>query len=82
MPLHKATHIRCCAHSEAALYSTPGIKMETYSYNISFFFCFFLLLLFVFVFRDRISLYSPGCPRTHSVDQAGLELRNLPVSAS
>jgi hypothetical protein len=28
------------------------------------------------------SLCSPGCPRTHSVDQAGLELRNLPASAS
>jgi hypothetical protein len=23
---------------------------------------------------------SPGCPRTHSVDQAGLELRNPPAS--
>jgi hypothetical protein len=43
-----------------------------------------LLLLFVcfFVFRDRVSLCSPGCPGTHSVDQAGLELRNLPASAS
>jgi hypothetical protein len=29
------------------------------------------------VFRDRVSLYSPGCPGTHLVDQAGLELRNL-----
>ena len=27
-------------------------------------------------------MYSPGCPGTHSVDQAGLELRNLPASAS
>jgi hypothetical protein len=34
------------------------------------------------VFRDRVSLYSPGCPGTHSVDQAGLELRNPPASAS
>jgi hypothetical protein len=34
------------------------------------------------VFGDRVSLYSPGCPGTHSVDQAGLELRNLPASAS
>jgi hypothetical protein len=47
----------------------------------------FLVLVFVFiflvlVFRDRVSLYSPGCPGTHSVDQAGLELRNLPASAS
>jgi hypothetical protein len=33
-------------------------------------------------FKDRISLYSPGCPRTYFVDQAGLELRNLPASAS
>jgi hypothetical protein len=33
-------------------------------------------------FRDRVSLCSPGCPGTHSVDQAGLELRNLPASAS
>jgi hypothetical protein len=28
------------------------------------------------------SLYSPGCPGTHFVDQAGLELRKLPASAS
>jgi hypothetical protein len=27
-------------------------------------------------------LYSSGCPRTHFVDQAGLELRNPPASAS
>jgi hypothetical protein len=34
------------------------------------------------VFQDRVSLCSPGCPGAHSVDQAGLELRNLPASAS
>jgi hypothetical protein len=42
----------------------------------------FLFLFFVFVFQDRVSLCSPGCPGTHSVDQAGLELRNPPASAS
>jgi hypothetical protein len=31
---------------------------------------------------DRVSLCSPGCPGTHFVDQAGLELRNPPASAS
>ncbi|GAB1287053.1 Targeting protein for Xklp2 [Apodemus speciosus] len=31
---------------------------------------------------DRVSLCSPGCPGTHSVDQAGLELRNPTASAS
>jgi hypothetical protein len=45
-----------------------------------------LLLLFVFgfgfVFRDRVSLYSPGCPGIHFVDQTGLELRNPPASVS
>jgi hypothetical protein len=28
----------------------------------------------------KISLCSPGCPETHSVDQADLELRNPPAS--
>ena len=41
------------------------------------FFC-----LFVSVFWDMVSLHSPGCPRTHFVDQAGLKLRNLPASTS
>jgi hypothetical protein len=43
---------------------------------------FVCFVLFCFVFWDRVSLYSPGCPGTHFVDQAGLELRNLPASAS
>jgi hypothetical protein len=43
----------------------------------------FFVLFFVFCFfRDRVSLCSPGCPGTHFVDQAGLELRNPPASAS
>jgi hypothetical protein len=37
---------------------------------------------FFLVFRDRVSLCSPGCPGAHFVDQAGLELRNPPASAS
>jgi hypothetical protein len=37
---------------------------------------------FCLVFRDRVSLCSPGCPGTHSVDQAGLKFRNPPASAS
>jgi hypothetical protein len=41
-----------------------------------------LLLFFFFIFQDRVSLYSPGCPGTHFVDQAGLKLRNPPASAS
>jgi hypothetical protein len=42
--------------------------------RISFFVGFFVVL-FCFL-RDKVSLCSPGSPRTHSVDQAGLELRD------
>jgi hypothetical protein len=43
-----------------------GVSLWTWA------FCFVLFFVFVFVFRDRVSLYSPGCPRTHFVEQAGL----------
>jgi hypothetical protein len=38
-------------------------------------FCFAL-------FEDRVPLCSPGCPGSHSVDQAGLEFGDPPASAS
>ena len=40
------------------------------------------LFIIIIIFQDRVSLFSPGCPGTHFVDQASLELRNLPASAS
>jgi hypothetical protein len=49
---------------------------------VSFFFSFFVLFWFGLVFQDRVSLYSPGCPGTHFVDQVSLKLRNPPASAS
>jgi hypothetical protein len=45
-------------------------------------FCFCFYLGFFVCFGDRVSLCVPGCPGTHFVDQAGLELRNPPASAS
>jgi hypothetical protein len=53
--------------------------------SVSFMKGAFRLVLFcvcVCVFRDRVSLCSLACPGTHSADQAGLELRNPPASAS
>jgi hypothetical protein len=41
-----------------------------------------LVLFLVLFFCVWVSLYSPGCPGTYFVDQAGLELRNPPASAS
>jgi hypothetical protein len=43
---------------------------------LRFVFVFAFVFVFVCFFQDRVSLYSPGCAGTHSVDQAGLELRN------
>jgi hypothetical protein len=56
-----------------------GTASDMFPFLCSLFVCLFDWL---FVFQDRVSLCSPGCPGTHSVDQAGLELRNLPASAS
>jgi hypothetical protein len=43
-------------------------------------FCF-VLFCFVLFFPDRVSLCSPGCPATHSVDQAGLKGIHLSFSS-
>jgi hypothetical protein len=51
---------------------------SVFSFFLFLFFSFFLS----FFFLDRVSLCSLGCPGTHSVDQAGLGLRNPLASAS
>ena len=38
--------------------------------------------IFFFFWFFETGFLSPGCPGTHSVDQASLELRNPPASAS
>jgi hypothetical protein len=41
------------------------------------------MFAFVVVFqKGRVSLWSSGCLRPRSVDEAGFELRNQPASAS
>ena len=39
------------------------------------------LVGWVSVFQDTVSLCNPGCLKTHSVDHAGLELRDLSSSS-
>jgi hypothetical protein len=59
------------------------IRGLVWGFLLFLFFVFVCLFVFCFCFCfDRVSLYSPGCPGTHSEDQAGLELRNPPASAS
>jgi hypothetical protein len=44
--------------------------------------CPLLLVIFILFSQDKVSLCNSGCLGTHSVDQAGLELRDPPASAS
>jgi hypothetical protein len=82
---HAASNLLCCWRF------TPSLFIWIGSYTVAFLVWFglvwfglvwFGLVWFGLVFRDRVSLYSSGCPGTHSVDQAVLELRNPPTSAS
>jgi hypothetical protein len=61
-----------------------NLKTSTaYSLFILTFFQFIYLFIYWLVgWFFETGLCSPVCPGTHSVDQADLELRNLPASAS
>jgi hypothetical protein len=73
VPVHRAKAIR----------QTMKLFPVFWSHSLSYSLLVVSLFFFFFgFFRDRVSLCSPGCPGTHSVDQAGLELRNPPASAS
>jgi hypothetical protein len=84
------THLAILSHREeagsrwermAGVLRGSGFRTQT---EVSFIFILFLFFYFFifFFFRDRVSLHSSGCPGTHFVDQAGLDLRNPPASAS
>jgi hypothetical protein len=72
----------CILLSRNKFVTLTVINFSYFMSILGFFVCLFVLFCFVFVFRDRVSLYSPGCPGTHFVHQDGLKLRNLPTSAS
>ena len=65
-----------------AVISCPIWLLATELWHSDYFLVFVFVCLFCFVFQDRVSLYRPGCPGTHSVDQVGLKLRNPPASDS
>jgi hypothetical protein len=75
MPIHEHTHTHTHTH-------TAPLRQVAYRCVSVFSFSFFLFFFVVCLFRDRVSLCSSGCPGTHSVEYAGLELRNPPASAS
>ena len=66
------------AHEASPSAEGAGGKLWLQKKGESFLFFSFAFLLS----RDGVSLCSPGCPGTRSVNQAGLELINPPTSAS
>jgi hypothetical protein len=68
--------------SSLRFYRTYCDLEEYFHKIISVFFQHFLIIILLFFFRYRVSLCSPGCPGTHSVDQADPELRKPPATAS
>jgi hypothetical protein len=71
-------------YSHRPLYSKAPEKFKTLQlpFYIYFFISSFLPFFGVGRCWDRVSLYSPSCPGTCSVDQAGLEPKGLSASAS
>jgi hypothetical protein len=79
--LYSATSLKftCCKlHFSCILNISRTFIME----KVLVFVCLFVCLFVCFWFFDTGFFCSPGCPGTHSVDQAGLELRSPPASAS
>ena len=74
------------------LYIQPSLHLWDETYLIMMDDCFdvfldsggknFLFVCLGFFSQGRVSLCSSGCLGSHSVEQAGLELRKLPASAS
>jgi hypothetical protein len=60
----------------------PGPKIYGQKIYLYGFLFVCLLGLVWFGVLDFVSLCNPGCPGTHSVDQAGLKLRDQPASVS
>ena len=57
---------------ESPLYLLPSIYLSV---------CLSIYMFTLFI-QDRVSLFNPDFSRTHSVDQASLDHRDPPVSAS
>jgi hypothetical protein len=63
-------------------FSFPSFSFFSF-FDRTVLFIFFIFYFYLFIcFFETFSLYNLGCHGTHSVDQAVLELRNPPVSAS
>ena len=74
-----------CVMDQIVFANLQWVKLKSHVHKFFDIFVLFARLfiyLFIFAFWDRASLCSPCFPRTYSVDQAGLKLRNPPTSAS
>jgi hypothetical protein len=72
---HSSIHARISVSGERL----PRDSCQLLGRDFVLWFCFVLFCFVLFCFETG---YSPGCPGTHFVDQAGLKFRNPPASAS
>ena len=60
----------------------PGSWIMLMNFTLRLPFILFLVANFKGSTYSRVSVYTPSCPETHFEQQPGLELKNLPASAS
>jgi hypothetical protein len=83
LPQSLSNHMRFyCVYLESLVFLMSSIPLAFTHFLFFFFLSFFFCSYCLFVFQDRVSLCSPDCPETHSVDQAVLKPKDLPGSAS
>jgi hypothetical protein len=81
------THIHSFIHTHTHTHTQlSDLCLHSTLHQFSLFYCrccfIISLCLFACLFQDKISLCSPDCPRTCSIDQGGLKFRDPPASAS
>ena len=77
-----SSHSKCMNCLFASKIDTKQMCQNRINDSYSYQFGIVFVCLFFLFFHDRVSLYIPGCPETHILDQASLQIRSLPASAS
>lgn len=64
------------------LYVNEVIEILTEKWKIEESMKWKAFMLFIFYFLGRVYYYGPSCPETYYIEQAGIQFRNHPASAS
>ena len=61
-----------CRWARMLFVASDAVSVLLLSVVNLYFHSFFFFFFFFLVFRDRVYLYSPGCPGKQTLDKAGL----------